>query len=60
MSLGLLFSKFFKFILVEADGCIGRAVVDIAVIDVFAETPRKTAHYCSIFQKLLLNLETTN
>jgi hypothetical protein len=40
----LLFSKFFKFVLIKADGCVSGTVMDVAVVDSFVKTPCKATH----------------
>ena len=48
--LGLLFSEFFELVLVEADGCVGGSIMDVAGRRVLGETTGKATHYRSLFQ----------
>jgi hypothetical protein len=47
MGEGILFAEFLEFVLVEADGGIGGAVVDVGVALALAETAREAAHSTS-------------
>ena len=50
MATRVLLAQLLDFVLVEADGRVGSAVVDVAVRRILAETARKATHY----SKLLL------
>ncbi len=47
MGRGVLFAEFLEFVLVEADGGVGGAIVDVAVVLILAETAREAAHSTS-------------